>query len=72
MNEANYMIECTARDLILKLMEEKNMDIQEALETLYSSDTYKKLKDTRTGLYFQSTGYVYSFLDEELLTGKAQ
>ena len=48
------------------------MDMQEAVDTLYNSDTYEKLKDTRTGLYFQSTGYVYDYLNKELLTGKMQ
>lgn len=72
MNETKYMIECITRDLILKLMSDKDMNMQEAVDTLYNSDTYEKLKDTRTGLYFQSTGYVYDYLNKELLTGKRQ
>lgn len=27
-------------------------------------------QDTGTGLYYQSAGYVYSFLEEELRTGR--
>jgi hypothetical protein len=27
---------------------------------------FEKLSDPKTGLYFQSSGYVYSFLESEL------
>lgn len=65
MNEQDYMIECMAKDLVLLLMERRNMDIETALDTLYTSDTYTKLKDKRTGLYFQSPLYVYDFLEKK-------
>jgi hypothetical protein len=48
------------------------MDIKTALNTLYNSDTYTKLKDVRTGLYFQSPLYVYDFLENEITKGKMQ
>ncbi|MBR6715856.1 MAG: hypothetical protein IKI83_05355 [Prevotella sp.] len=34
------------------------------------SDTYKRLQRDITGLYYQSSRYVYSFLDSELKTGR--
>lgn len=34
--------------------------------TAYTSDTYNKLTNLNTGLYFQSTAYVYSLLMQEL------
>jgi len=37
---------------------------------LYTSDTYAKLKNPHTGLYFQSSGYVYDFLLKEITTGR--
>lgn len=40
------------------------------LRTLYTSDTYAKLQDAKTGLYFQSPRYVYDFLRNEIKTGK--
>ena len=46
------------------------MDMKTALHTLYTSDTYTKLQDTKTGLYFQSTRYVYDFLKNEIKSGK--
>lgn len=41
----------------------------EAIDTVINSDTYRKLTNDKTGLYYQSTGYVYDFMRNELLTG---
>jgi hypothetical protein len=70
MNEFKYLTECMTRDLIEMLMARKSMSLKEAFDALYTSETFEKLQDCRSGLYFQSPGYVYSFLEEELLTGK--
>ena len=40
------------------------------LEIIYNSWTYEKLSDPETGLFFQSVGYVYSFLEDELKSAK--
>ncbi|MDE5705878.1 MAG: hypothetical protein K2I50_07335 [Muribaculum sp.] len=64
------MTEAMAADLAELLSRDFGMSISESLDTLYNSDTYAKLIDPATGLYFQSTQYVYSFLKNELTTGK--
>lgn len=64
------MIEALAVDLAELLSKEFGMSIVESLDTLYNSETYTKLIDRATGLYFQSTQYVYSFLKQELAFGK--
>ena len=51
MNEQDYMIECMAKDLVLLLMERRNLDIETALHTLYTSDTYVNFKDKRTSIF---------------------
>jgi hypothetical protein len=70
--EFGYMVECTARDLTAMLIEKRGMDIEDALNTLYNSDTYSALKSPETGLYCQSPLYVYDYLNNEILTGKMQ
>ena len=70
MSDSDYLIENIAKDIVLVLMEDFNMDMKTALHTLYTSDTYTKLQDTKTGLYFQSTRYVYDFLKNEIKSGK--
>lgn len=70
MNDFRYMVECMERDLIVMLVERRNMTIQQALDTFYNSETHDKLNDARTGLYYQSPGYVYDFLVNEMNYGK--
>lgn len=72
MTDFDYMIEGMTRDLTIMLMERRNMSLSDALDTLYNSETYEKLSDQRSGLYFQAPGYVYDFLDKEIEYGKMQ
>lgn len=69
-SDFKYMVEATAADLATFLSEDYELSVNEALDTLYNSETYSKLTDPRSGLYFQSSRYVYSFLKNELATGK--
>lgn len=68
-SEFNYMREGVVADLAELLVKNYGMSVAESLETLYNSETYAKLSNRNTGLYFQSTQYVYSFLQNELATG---
>lgn len=58
----NHMKEALAADLAEFLAKDFDMTITEALDAMYGSETYSKLCDPNTGLYFQSSQYVYSFL----------
>lgn len=57
----NHMKEALAADLAEFLAKDFDMTITEALDAMYGSETYSKLCDPNTGLYFQSSQYVYSF-----------
>lgn len=52
------------------LVDDYQFTPQEAIETLYTSETFERLQDDATGLYYQSPGYVYSFLQNELQNAK--
>ena len=69
-SDFQYMLECQERDIATILVEEQHMTIHQALDTLYASDTYKALQNPKTGLYFQSPRYVFSYLHEEMKTGR--
>lgn len=69
-NDFEYMKEAIAADLAELLSIDLGLSISEALDILYNSETYLKLSDPKTGLYFQSTLYVYSYLQQEISTGK--
>ncbi|MBO7578862.1 MAG: hypothetical protein J6T43_07760 [Prevotella sp.] len=53
-------------ELVAILVEETGCPVEEAFSQLYRSQTYAKLSDRNTKLYYQSAGYIYSLLEEEL------
>ena len=52
--------------------DQPQLTMEQALATVINSDTYQRLQRDATGLYHQSPGYVYSFLDSELKTGSVK
>ena len=64
-SQFRYLKEALSKDLIAMLMERKNMSMEEAFRYYYASDTFKKISDSNTGLFFQSPGYVFSYLEDE-------
>ena len=54
------------KDLSSRLMDERGLSMEQAFDVVYTSHLFEKLSNPKTGLFFQSSGYVYSFLAEEL------
>ena len=67
--QKEIMKEDMTEELITKLMASRHYSMNEAMDVLYNSDTFSRLEDDNTGLYYQSPGYVYSYLNQELTTG---
>jgi hypothetical protein len=65
-NQIEMMQEEMTAELIKRLMKARNIPMEEAFKDLYNSRTYEALQRPETGLYFQSPGYVYAYLEEEL------
>ncbi|MDR0947250.1 MAG: hypothetical protein LBM87_05875 [Ruminococcus sp.] len=70
MNKTKALIEGITADIILYLTEDDNIPIKEALKKVYNSAIFKKLGDEKTGLYIESSPYVYSLLKDEFKYGK--
>ena len=68
-DQIKMMQEDMYASLVQLLMEKWDYSMEEAIGVLYNSDTFVRLQDKRTGLYYQSPGYVYSFLEHELTNG---
>lgn len=47
-------------------MEKYGYTPSEAIDVLYTSETFECLQNTATGFYYQSVGYVASFLENEI------
>ena len=69
MTDFDYMVESVTADLVVLLMERLGMDLQTALDTVYTSDTFAKLSNPATELYYQSPYYIYSYIETEIRTG---
>lgn len=52
------------------LIDDYHYTPQKAIDVLYTSETFERLQDDATGLYYQSPGYIYSFLQNELKTAR--
>lgn len=71
MNDIEQMKLDMVTNLVSLLMEANpQMTMEQALSTVFNSDTYLRLQDEKTSLYYQSPRYVFSFLQTELQTGK--
>lgn len=68
-DQIEIMKEDMSAELISLLIKNWHYSSEEAMDVLYNSDTFSRLEDSKTGFYYQSPGYVYSYLDKELSTG---
>jgi hypothetical protein len=68
--ETKFLLDTLTKNLVLKVMEEFGYSITEAMDVVYNSQLYEKVLDLETGLYYQSAGYNYDLLRNELLTRK--
>ena len=69
------MAEVPVKDKIeytVALVRDFSFTVKQALRAVYNSELYQKLCDPKTGLYFQSSLYVYDYLKTEIKTGKLQ
>lgn len=60
--EFKYLKELLTARMVQILTEERGYSLEEAFERIYTSPTYGKLSDARTGLFFQSPRYVLSYI----------
>lgn len=72
-DEKTIMKDYMVSELAILLAEEgKAVTMAEALATIINSETYQRLLDDKAALYYQSPRYVYDFLCNELVCGKAK
>ncbi len=70
MNEdIQFQIECLSTEIVELLMDKYNWDIKTALDEWYTSETFKRVCNPQTGLYYEGAVYVFSYLENEIETG---
>lgn len=65
-----YLIEGITKDIVAYLMEDNECDLPTALTQFHNSETFTKLSDENTGLYIESSAYVYELYKDEMKYGK--
>lgn len=68
--QMQYLVEGITKDIIVYLMQDNGYDLSTALKEFYNSETFIKLANEATGLYIESSAYVYEILKGELKYGK--
>ena len=63
-------LDMTKNLVILLMGDNPEMTMEQALSTVLNSDTYLRLQNENTHLFYQSPRYVYDFLKTEIKTGK--
>lgn len=68
--QIGILINARIKDMAMWLMEDFKYSLEEALDCVYNSELFEKLQDLETGLYYQSSGYNYELLKEEIKYGR--
>lgn len=51
--QIQFLIEETTREIIIYLMQDFGYEMDKALETFYNSDTFERLNNPQSGLYYK-------------------
>ena len=65
-NKIQYLVEGISKDILHYIMDDLHIDVTEALSMFYNSDTYIALNNPESGLYIESSAYVYELFKDEL------
>lgn len=68
--QIGILLNARIKDMAMWLMEDFKYSLEEALDCVYNSELFEKLQDLETGLYYESSGYNYELLKDELKYGK--
>lgn len=69
MKKQDQIIEYIIRDIIYMLTIDQNMEYDDAMNKFYNSEVFEKLQDKKTGLYLESSEYVYDLFKDEMNFG---
>ncbi|MBB6713116.1 hypothetical protein [Clostridium gasigenes] len=64
------LIEGIIQELVKNLYEDKQIEIEKAMNIVYNSIIFEKVGDIETGLYRESASYIYELLKDEISEGK--
>ena len=70
MGKQEQLIEYIVQDIVDMFSAEQNIEYDEAMNKFYNSEVFEKLQDKETGLYMESSEYVYDLFKDEINFGR--
>lgn len=65
MTKQEQLIEYNIQDIIEYIVQDFRVEYDQAMQLFYGSYTFDKLMDIETGLYLESSAYVYGIFQDE-------
>lgn len=70
MGKQEQLIEYIVQDIVDMFSSDQNIEYDEAMNRFYNSKVFEKLQDKETGLYMESSEYVYDLFKDEINFGR--
>jgi len=70
MGKQEQLIEYIVQDIVDMFSSDQNIEYDEAMNKFYNSQVFEKLQDIETGLYMESSEYVYDLFKDEINFGR--
>ena len=69
MSKQDQIIEYIVQDIVDMLATDQNIEYDEEMNKFYNSEVFEKLQDKETGLYLESSEYIYDLFKDEMNFG---
>ena len=69
MSKQDQLIEYIVQGIVDMLALDQNIEYDEAMNKFYNSEVFEKLQDKETGLYLESSEYIYDLFKDEMNFG---
>lgn len=69
MSKQDQLIEYIVQDIVDMLATDQKIEYDEAMNKFYNSKVFEKLQDKETGLYLESSEYIYDLFKDEMNFG---
>ena len=69
MSKQEQLVEYIIQDIVDMFSSDQDIEYDEAMNKFYNSKVFEKLQDKGTGLYMESSEYVYDLFKDEMNFG---
>ena len=70
MGKQEQLMEYIVQDIVDMFSSDQNIEYDEPMNRFYNSKVFEKLQDKETGLYMESSEYVYDLFKDEMNFGR--